>query len=150
MRLYREYYNELTPHQRREYLTGRFDSPGDAERRLKKYAAANRTRTALLGKRDLRSSEIERAWKHADDFLTRAEDYAGRMDKLRAGDASAAAQKEAQLLAKCRELREELKRTETRIKRTPYNAAEQARLLERNNYYISRLHAVHERISKSE
>lgn len=150
MRLYREYYHNLSPKQRREYLANTSASSGVSEEKLREYAAANKAQSAMLGKRDLKSTEIERVWKHAEEFLARAEGYASRMKDLRASDASAAALEEAQLLSRCRELGEELKRGETQIRRTPYGAAERARMLERNNYYISRLHAMQVRISKSE
>jgi len=150
MRLYREYYHNLTPQQRREYLANTSASSGVSEEKLREYAAANKAQSAMLGKRDLKSTEIEKSWKQVEEFLARAEDYASRMKDLRGSNASAAALEEAQLLSRCRELSEELKRGEKQIRRTPYSATERARLLERNNYHISRLNAIKVRISKSE
>lgn len=140
-RLYRKYYHDLTPVQRREFLSGRYDSPEDAERRLQGFAESNTRRDALLGRRNQKTSGLEEAWRKVDRFLARAEEAAR--------DPSADAARRASLLAECRGHLEALKRNEAGIKRVPYDESERRMLLERNNYYVSRLNAVQNLMSKS-
>jgi hypothetical protein len=148
-RLYREYYRDLTPRQRNEFRANWRESPQQAERKLKEQMEANQARLSLLGRKDLKSSQIEQVWQKAEKFLARAEEYASRCSALRASDAGEAVRKEAELESGYRELCEALRRNEGKIRHTPYSATERQNLLERNSYYLSRLYAVYKRISKS-
>lgn len=141
MQLYRKYYNELTPMQRREFLSGRFTSPEAAEQQLKSHARANRERSTLLGQRNVRSSQIEQLWRRVEDFLTEAEAGAAKSAK----DPAAA----SELSGRCAEFAGELKRAESQIKHTPYSPDERTALLQRNSYYASRLQALAKIISKN-
>lgn len=140
MRLYRKYYHDLTPAQRREYLSGRFESPESAERSLKAYAEDNRSRSETFSRLDRKTADVENVWSRAEAFLARAESSA----------ATAEAHEKAQLQADCRELLEALKSNEARITRTPYEPGERVRLLQRNSYYVSRLQAMQKVISKND
>ncbi len=141
MRLYRKYYHNLTPVQRREFLSGAFTSPEAAEQQLRRHARSNRERATLLGHRDLKSSQIEQLWRRVDKFLAEAEDTAAG-----AANNPVAA---AKLTGRCSELAEELKRAESQIRHTPYDASRRNALLQRNSYYASRVHALSKLISKS-
>ena len=141
MRLYRKYYNDLTPAQRREYLSGKFDSPAFAEQKLQGYARANRTSASLLGRRDQMTSGIEQVWRRAEKYLAEAEKSAG--------GPAATPQKTANLEGGYQELLAALKRAEGKIRHAPYSAIERSDLLSRNSYYLSRLQAVHKLLSKS-
>jgi len=137
MRLYRQYYKHLTPAQRQEYLSGRFDSAESAERRLKSYAEANRSEASLVGARDSKTAALEQVWRRAEKFLADAEKRA------------AEPQQKMLLESELSELAAALKQNEGTIRHTPYDSVEQAALLQRNAYYASRLRAMKNMISKS-
>lgn len=141
MRLYRKYYHDLTPVQRREFLSGTFTSPEAAEQQLSRFARSNRERSALLGQRNLKSTQLEQLWRRVDKFLAEAESSAAAAAKNPAAA--------SELAGKCAGFADELKRAESQIRHTPYDASRRNALLQRNSYYASRVQALSKLLSKN-
>lgn len=149
MRLFRQYYHDLTPPQRSDYRAGKFESAEAAERKLKQYVRLNQSREKRLGQKQLKSAEIERVWERAEKFISEAQDFADKHAGLRARNPGLAAQKAAEMRSRCQELAEALKRTRSQIRHGFYEPAERQTRLERSSYYQSRLDAVRKLLSQS-
>jgi hypothetical protein len=139
MRLYREHYHEMTPQQRREYLSSTYRSPGSAERKITQYTQTGDTHDAVLAVRNQKMFEIERTWRNVEDFLREADEFTAQREALAAKEPGDVARKAADLRNRCSSLTDSLKQNAKRIEDSPFEKEEQESMLRDNDEYRERL-----------
>jgi hypothetical protein len=148
MRLYREHYHEMTPQQRREYLSTTYNSPKSAERRIAQYTGTGDTHDAVLAVRRQKTYEIERTWRDIEDFFKEADEFLVQRETLGAKEPGDVARKTTDLHNKCSKLTDALKQIAKLIEDSPFEKAEQEAMLRDNEEYRKRLEKMDKELSK--
>lgn len=148
MRLYREHYHEMTPKQRREYLSSTYRSPGSAERKITQYTQAGDTHDAVLAVRRQKTFEIERTWRDVEEFLEEAEEFVAQREALGAKEPGEVARKATDLRNRCGSLADALKQNDKRVEDSPFEKEEQEAMLRDNEEYRKRLEKMDKELSK--
>jgi len=148
MRLYREHYHEMTPKQRREYLSSTYRSPQSAERKIQQYTGTGDTHDAVLAVRRQKTYEIERTWRDVEELLKETEEFLEQRETLGAKEPGDVARKAADLRNRCSTLTDALKQNSKRIEDSPFEKAEQKAMLRDNEEYRKRLEEMDKKLSK--
>ncbi len=148
MRLYREHYHDMTPQQRREYLSSTYNSPRSAERVIREYTGTGDTHDAVLAVRRQKTYEIERTWRNVEDFLKEADEFLEHRQALAAKEPGEAARKAAGLRDRCSSLTDALTQNEKRIEDSPFEKEEQESMLQDNREFQKRLEKTDKELSK--
>lgn len=139
------YYDRLTPAQRKEFLSRDFENSQKAQAALNSYAEKNRSDAQLLQQRTVRLQEITGAWRSADRLIESVNTY---LSEKR--DSSQDLKLKGELDRQYIEVTNQLGNVQRTIHHTPFETSQKRELLQQNSDYRSRVDEAMRKLSEKQ